>query len=86
MRSDMTNEMVGSVIVAFTEAALKIASVLFLGFDGGVRRVEGIHGGRRVIEHGGRGALRGGRGEREWVMVRNVDKASRSDEGGGGGE
>lgn len=57
--------MVRSIIVPFTEAALKIASIL--GLDGGLRRVEGIHGGRRVIKHGGRRALReGGEVYREW--------------------
>jgi hypothetical protein len=51
--------MVSSIIVAFTEAALKITSIL--GLDGGLRRVEWIHGGRRVIKHGGgRRALREG--------------------------
>jgi hypothetical protein len=50
--------MVCSIIVAFTEAALEIASIL--GLDGGLGSVEWIHGGRRVIEHGGGGALREG--------------------------
>jgi hypothetical protein len=50
--------------MAFTEAALKIASIL--GFDRGLRRVEWIHGGRRVIKHGGDGgALREGERDRK---------------------
>jgi hypothetical protein len=44
---------VSSIIVAFTEAALKIPSIL--GLDRGLRCVEWIHDGRRVIKHGGGG-------------------------------
>jgi hypothetical protein len=43
--------MVCSVIMAFTEAALEIATVL--GLDGGLGGVEWIDGGRRLIEHDG---------------------------------
>ena len=43
--------MVCSVIMAFTEAALEIATVL--GFNGGLGGVEWIDGGRRVVEHDG---------------------------------
>lgn len=41
--------------MAFTEAALEIATVL--GLDGGLGGVEWIDGGRRVIEHDGGGAF-----------------------------
>lgn len=57
MRPDMADQMVCSIIMAFTEATLKIASIL--GLDGGLGRVERVDGGRGVIKHGGGEALGG---------------------------
>jgi hypothetical protein len=55
--------MVCSIIMAFTKAALEIATVL--GLDGGLGSVEWIDGGRRVIEHDGGGAFEGELGKAE---------------------
>lgn len=76
--------MVCSIVVAFTEAALKIASLL--GFDGRLRGIERIHGGRRVIEHaGGRGG--GGGALSSLEKDRRLEtRVVRRKRGGGGKE
>lgn len=65
--------MICSVIMAFTEAALEIATVL--GLDGGLGGVGWIDGGRRVIEHGGGGAFEGEQDKAE--VLAEINKMER---------
>ncbi len=63
--------------MAFTEAALEIATVL--GLDGGLGGVGWIDDGRRVIEHGGGGAFEGEQDKAE--VLAEINKMERWKDG-----